>query len=67
TPTLSFGLSMDHVVAITCAYLGGVAWNLYGPQYVFYIAAVLSILNVIVAILIKPAPKAAPAAIDAES
>ncbi|MCL2120719.1 MAG: MFS transporter [Clostridiales bacterium] len=60
TPTLSFGLSMDHVVAISCAYLGGVAWNTFGPQYVFYIAATLSVLNVIVAVLIKPAIKAAP-------
>jgi len=56
TPTLSAGLSMDHVVAISCAYLGGLVWNDWGPQYVFYIAAMLSILNVIVALKIKTQP-----------
>ena len=57
TPTLSTGFSMDHVVSITCAYLGGVVWHQFGSQYVFYGAAVLSILNVVVAILIKQPPQ----------
>ena len=55
TPTLSTGMSMDHVVSITCAYLGGLAWNNFGPQYVFFIAASLSFLNVAVALRMKPA------------
>ncbi|MDR0468376.1 MAG: MFS transporter, partial [Peptococcaceae bacterium] len=53
TPTLSTGISMDHVVSIICAYLGGLAWNSFGPQYVFYIAASLSLLNIFAALLIK--------------
>ena len=61
TPTLSTGLSMDHVVSILCAYLGGLAWNAYGPQYVFFVAAALSLLNVVVALLIKPTLTPAPA------
>ncbi|MCL2008248.1 MAG: MFS transporter [Treponema sp.] len=59
TPTLSTGLSMDHVVSIVCAYLGGLVWFNFGPQYVFYIAAGISIFNVIVALLIK-GPMIAP-------
>ena len=61
TPTLSTGFSMDHIVSIGCAYLGGVVWNEYGSQYVFYGAAVLSVLNVIVAIMIKQPKKAVDA------
>ena len=60
TPTLSLGMSMDHVVSIACAYLGGVVWTIWGPQYVFFLAAALSIVNLIVARLIK-IPEGAPA------
>jgi MFS family permease len=46
TATLSAGISMDHVASIVCAFLGGLAWDAWGPQYVFFIAAALSLLNV---------------------
>ena len=49
TRTLSTGVSMDHVVSITCAFLGGLAWQAWGPQYVFLIAAILSLINLCVA------------------
>jgi MFS family permease len=58
TPTLSTAISMDHVVSSICAYMGGLMWNEYGPQYVFFIAAGLSLLNVIVAVMIKPQKRA---------
>jgi MFS family permease len=48
-PTLSLGLSMDHVVSITCAIAGGIVWDLWGPQYIFFLAASLSLVNVFVA------------------
>jgi predicted MFS family arabinose efflux permease len=54
TPTLSLGMSMDHVVSIACAYAGGIVWTLWGPQYVFYLAAALSLVNLFVAIRVKP-------------
>ena len=59
TPTLSTGFSMDHVVSITCAFMGGVVWYRYGSQYVFYAAALLSVINVVVAVMIKPAKPSA--------
>jgi predicted MFS family arabinose efflux permease len=50
TATLSLGISMDHVVSILCAYAGGIVWTLWGPQYVFYLAAALSFVNLYVAV-----------------
>ena len=49
SPTLSTGMSIDHVISIVCAILGGLAWSSLGPQYVFYTAAALSLINVLVA------------------
>jgi hypothetical protein len=48
-PTLTTGQSMDHVVSIVCAVLGGVIWTAWGPQYIFFLAAVLSLINYFVA------------------
>jgi len=48
-PTLSTGMSLDHAISIVSALLGGVVWYSWGPQYVFFIAAVLSLGNVMVA------------------
>ncbi|NCA98089.1 MAG: MFS transporter [Clostridia bacterium] len=53
SPTLVTGQSMDHVVSITMATLGGVIWTTIGPQYVFFIAAALSLANLFVAIRVK--------------
>lgn len=49
TPTLSLGLSLDHVVSITCAILAGIIWDKIGPQYIFFIAAAMSLVNLYVA------------------
>lgn len=48
-PTLSLGLSLDHIVSITCAIIGGVVWGKWGPQYIFFLAASLSLVNLYVA------------------
>lgn len=49
TPTLSLGISMDHIVAIICSYIGGIVWSRFGPQYIFFFAAALSFVNLAVA------------------
>lgn len=49
TPTLTLGQSMDHFVSIICAYLGGIIWSVWGPQYIFFIAGLLSFVNLYVA------------------
>jgi hypothetical protein len=52
-PTLSLGLSLDHIVSITCAIAGGIVWDVWGPQYIFFLAASLSLVNVYVASRVK--------------
>lgn len=49
TPTLSLGLSLDHIVSIICAMISGIVWGKFGPQYIFYGTAVLSLVNLFVA------------------
>jgi predicted MFS family arabinose efflux permease len=53
TPTLSAGMSLDHILSILSAILCGWIWNRWGPQYVFVFAAMLSIGNMFVARRIK--------------
>lgn len=53
THTLTLGQSLDHFVSIACAILGGVIWVKYGPQYIFYLAAFISLGNLYVAIKVK--------------
>ncbi len=48
-PTISFGMSLDHVVAIICSYLSGWVWASFGPHYIFLFAAFLSLLNLLIA------------------
>ena len=60
TPNLSLGLSLDHTVSIVCAYLGGLIWVGWGPQYIFFLAAALSLVNLYVAFRVQ-LPPVAPA------
>jgi len=53
TPTLSLGISLDHVMSILFAFLGGIIWTTWGPQYIFYLVAFLSLTNLFVAIRVK--------------
>lgn len=57
TPTLSVGLGLDHIVSIIVAFFGGLAWVTIGAQYIFYIVAALSIINLVVAIRVKAPEK----------
>ena len=49
TATLSTGISLDHVVAILAAQLSATVWDQWGPQWVFFFAAFLSLGNLFVA------------------
>ena len=53
TPTLSAGMSLDHVLSILSAIFCGWLWKTVGPQYVFVFAALLSLGNMFVARRIK--------------
>jgi predicted MFS family arabinose efflux permease len=53
TPSLSTGMAIDHVVAIVGSFVCGIIWERFGPEYVFIIASVLSLSNMLVAAGIK--------------
>lgn len=53
TPTLSLGISLDHIMSITFAVLSGYIWTQFGPQYVFFLVSALSLVNVYVAAKLK--------------
>ncbi len=57
TKTITLGISVDHIVSIACAYLGGVIWYVWGPQYIFYLTAALSLVNLYVAYRVKITPR----------
>ncbi len=58
SPTLTLGQSMDHIVSITMAVIGGFIWTNVGPQYVFFIAAAFSLANWFVASHVQEKPAA---------
>jgi predicted MFS family arabinose efflux permease len=45
TPTLSAGVSFDHVIAMSVPFLGGLIWTAFGYKYVFMIAGFIAFLN----------------------
>ena len=51
-PTISLGITLDHIVAISCAYISGIIWMTYGPHIIFIMAASLSLVNLAVARLV---------------
>ncbi len=53
TPTLSLAMMMDHIVSIIVGVTGGLAWVKFGSHYIFYAVAALSLVNLVVAILVK--------------
>ncbi len=54
TPTLSAGLSIDHIVAMSIPILGGLLWTATGSyQAVFAVAAGIAILNFFLSTKIK--------------
>jgi predicted MFS family arabinose efflux permease len=66
-PTLTAGVTIDHIFSISVALLGGVIWNAFGFQYVFLLGAGIAVINFFVALRVrvpeqKPlAPETAPA------
>lgn len=45
SPTLSMGLSIDHVVSMVVPWLGSLVWNAFGYEYVFVLGAFLAMGN----------------------
>ncbi|MCK9997224.1 MAG: MFS transporter [Candidatus Krumholzibacteria bacterium] len=43
TPTISLGITIDHVVAMTLPVLSGLIWERYGHQWVFVLAGAIAL------------------------
>jgi MFS family permease len=54
TATLSTGVSVNHVISILIALLGGYIWDVVGIEALFTLSAVLGVINSIYAATIKP-------------
>ena len=54
TPTLSLGVSIDHLVSMSIPMVGGAVWMLWGYSWVFAGAAVISVLNIAACSLVNP-------------
>ncbi len=70
TNVLSTGISLDHVVSILAAQLSGFIWTIWGPQWVFFLAAFFSLGNLFVAWRVQindHADDAAPAGVPASA
>ncbi|MCL2702458.1 MAG: MFS transporter [Defluviitaleaceae bacterium] len=53
TPSLSLGMSIDHILAIAGSAVCGMIWVNFGPEYVFILAGLMSAANFVVAKGIK--------------
>ena len=47
-PTLSMGITMNHVAAVVAPLAGGVAWHLFGYQIIFYGGAIVALISLVV-------------------
>ncbi|MDR2631646.1 MAG: MFS transporter [Spirochaetaceae bacterium] len=54
TATLSTGISVNHVISILIALLGGLIWKTVGVEVLFCLSAFLGLLNTLYAATIKP-------------
>lgn len=44
SPTLSMGISIDHVVSMFVPWIGGLVWNIFGYEYVFLGGALIAVV-----------------------
>jgi hypothetical protein len=52
-PTLSLGVSLDHVVSMIIPFFGGLLWAALGYQMVFICASLIAVINLILSLRIR--------------
>jgi len=57
-PALTAAVTIDHVLSITAALVGGVIWNAFGFQYVFLLGMGIAVINFFTALRVKLPQKA---------
>jgi len=53
TPTISLGITIDHIVAMSLPVVSGIVWERYGHEYVFMMAAVIAVVGFFICLQIK--------------
>ena len=53
TPTISLGITIDHVVAMSLPVLSGIIWERYGHEYVFLLAAAIAVVGFFICLRIR--------------
>jgi len=53
-PTLSMGVTMNHVASVFVPLAGGVIWHYFGYQIIFYIGALISLVSLIISQRVDP-------------
>jgi len=51
-PTLSVGVSMDHIASVASPIFGGLLWTMFGAQYVFMAGAIIGVIYTAMCFLI---------------
>lgn len=62
TPTISLGITIDHLVAMSLPVLSGWIWERYGHQWVFMLAGAIAVVGFFVCLRIRVPAVPAPAA-----
>ena len=57
-PTLSAGVSMDHIASVASPVFGGMLWTAVGPQWVFVAGAVIAVIFTAMCFLVPGKPAA---------
>ena len=53
-PTLSMGVTMNHVAAVIAPVAGGLAWHFFGYEVIFFSGAALAVISLLVSQGINP-------------
>lgn len=53
-PTLSMGVTMNHVSSVAAPLVGGIAWHFFGYQILFFSGAALALVSLIVTQWVDP-------------
>jgi predicted MFS family arabinose efflux permease len=59
-PTLSMGVTWNHVSSVSAPLIGGFAWYFFGYQVIFVLGALLALLSLLVSQFIEPEEAMAP-------
>ena len=65
-PTLSMGVTMNHVASVFVPLVGGVAWHYFGYQVIFFAGAAVSFLSLVVCQWVDPEGEVARQRADAD-